>query len=102
MDEGSGFFLNCTLGWTDSLVDTPATLDYTSAMKISYSEFKRFKATRRTTPALRLGQAWFNYFNLHKHTPADFDERVLLDRIYNERDAEAQSLILTHFTDMDN
>ena len=71
-------------------------------MKISRSEYDRFKATPHH-PALRLGQAWYNHFKLHAHTAANSEERVLLDRIYNERDAaKAERLILDNFTDYTN
>ena len=71
-------------------------------MQISRTEFNRFKAVPHH-PALRFGQAWFNYFTLQKHTPASDAERVMLDRIYNERDpSKAESLILANFTDPTN
>ena len=71
-------------------------------MKISRSEYNRFKAIV-PHPALRLGQAWFNYFTIHKHTPVNDAERVLLDRIYNERDAvTAERMILENFIDEGN
>lgn len=67
-------------------------------MRISRSEFDRFDKTPQH-PALRYGQAWYNHFKLHAHHAADPAERNLLDRIYNERDADkARSLILVHFT----
>lgn len=71
-------------------------------MKISRSEYDRFKATPQHA-ALRFGQAWFNYFTLQKHTPVNDAERLLLDRVYNERDAKAaESLIIANFTDTEN
>lgn len=70
-------------------------------MRISISEFGIFKRTPH--PGLRFGQAWFNYFKLHAHTPASHAEKALLDRIYNECDPKAaESLILANFTDTEN
>lgn len=56
-------------------------------MKISYSEYLRFQEWYWNDPEasenLRFGQAWYNYFKLHKHNPASETERVLLNTIYN-------------------
>ena len=76
-------------------------------MKISLSEFIRFQ-TQHANDAeaskwLRFGQAWFNYFNLQKHTPANDAERMLLDRIYNETSKrKAYRAIMDNFIDPEN
>lgn len=74
-------------------------------MKVSLSEFSRFERSfaleQITNPnGLRYGQAWYNHFKIHQHTPANETERHRLDRIYNETDKKkARDLIMKNFVD---
>lgn len=68
-------------------------------MMISKSEYDVFCQTPYP-PQLRFGQAWYNHFYLHRHTPATVEEHQLLERIYQEKDDQkAKSLILKYFID---
>ncbi len=74
-------------------------------MNISLSEFSQFERCFALEQIVypngqRFGQAWYNHFMLHKHTPANETERHRLDRIYNETDKKkARDLIMKHFVD---
>lgn len=73
-------------------------------MQISRSEFAQFCAifSQRHKEGgewqfLRFGQAWFNYFNLHRCHFND-EEGALIDTIYNTEDTfTAKVLIVAHF-----
>ena len=52
---------------------------------------------------LRFGQAWFNHFDMHKHTPPTDYDATRLNQLYNNTDeGHARAIILTHYTMADN
>lgn len=69
-------------------------------MKISYSLFKPFiyKYNYGGYPHQRLGQAFYNYFDLHKIT----SEKEQLDKLYNMGNDEAFAYIMENIIDWEN
>lgn len=73
----------------------PLTINEAGAIVVKSSDYEAFKTAffAKKYPSQRLGQAFWNEFDIHK---LNEDKRLILNRLYQLNGNEALSFIETH------